>query len=488
MPPPEPLASDKQDRKVVVVGGGPAGLTAAYALMQARVRAVVLEAEACVGGHARTAEHAGFLFDVGGHRFFTRIPEVRRIWHEVMERGFLRVERLSRILYRGKFYHYPLKPLAALKQMGLFESGWVILSYLRKRLFPLPEERTLEQWMVNRFGARLFLMFFRTYTEKVWGLPCSEIGAEWAAQRIKGLTLWGALRSAVFPASPRPRSLAEAFDYPERGPGMLWNRMARIVREGGQQVLLERRVVRVRRDGFRVQALGVRHESGEEEHTGTDFLASMPLSELVLALDPPAPPEVQEDARALRYRDFITVALMLRCEGVFPDNWLYIHTPDVLVARIQNYKNWSAAMVPRPGATCLGLEYFCSEGDQLWSLPDQALVDLARRELEVIGLARAQDVFDGAVLRQRKAYPVYDSRYREPLSRLKAYLLRFENLQMIGRNGLHKYNNQDHAMLTALLAVRNILGERQGDCHRHDVWAVNTENEYHEAEADPSAE
>ena len=484
MPAPEPKTSALKDRRVVVVGAGPAGLTAAYALMKAGVHAVVLEAEAHVGGHARTAEHGGFLFDVGGHHFFTKIAEVQRIWDEVMDEGFLRVGRLSRILYRGRFYHYPLKPFEALRQMGPFESCWVMLSYLRKKLFPLPEEKTLEQWMINRFGPRLFLMFFRTYTEKVWGMPCSEIGAEWAAQRIKGLTLWGALKSALVKGGPRHRSLAEVFDYPERGPGMLWDRMARIVTEAGQEVLLERPVVRVRREGFRVSSVSVRHAGAEEEHAGTDFLASMPLPDLVEALEPPAPADVREDARALRYRDFITVALMLRRDSVFPDSWLYIHTPDVFVARIQNYKNWSPAMVPRPGETCLGLEYFCTEGDTLWSLPDEALVDLARREIERIGLARSVDVFDAAVLRQKKAYPVYDSRYREPLARLQDYLLRFENLQMIGRNGLHKYNNQDHAMLTALLAVRNVLGERG----QHDVWAVNTENEYHEAESDPSAE
>jgi len=466
--------------RVIVVGGGPAGLTAAYTLMKAGVLSVVLEKDCQVGGHARTVEHRGFLFDVGGHRFFTKIPEVESIWREVMDRRFLKVKRLSRILYRGDFYHYPLKPLEALWRMGLFESAWVLLSYLRKKLFPLENERNLEEWMSNRFGRRLFLMFFKTYTEKVWGLSCSEIRAEWAAQRIKSLTLWKALKNSVLPTRPTPRSLIETFDYPERGPGMLWERMAEMLREGGATVLLERQVVRVRREGVRVTGLLVRHHSAEEEHDGTHFIVSMPLQELVLALDPPAPPEIQAHARALRYRDFITVALMTRKTDVFPDNWIYVHTPAVRVARIQNYKNWSRAMVPSPSETCLGLEYFCNEGDELWSLEDEALLELARREIEILGFARADEVFDGRVIRQPKAYPVYDSRYREHLESLRDFLLKFPNLQMIGRNGLHKYNNQDHAMLTALLAARNVLGER------HDVWSVNTEQEYQEVS--PSAE
>jgi len=461
-------------RRVVIVGGGPAGLTAAYALMKAGVAAVVLEKEVQVGGNARTLERDGFLFDIGGHRFFTKIPEVRRIWQEVLDDRFLRVRRLSRILYRGRFFHYPLKPLQVLWRMGFFESGWVALSYARKKLFPMPEDGTLESWMSNRFGRRLFLMFFKTYTEKVWGRKCTEIRSDWAAQRIKSLTLGGALRNALVPGRDRPRSLIEEFDYPERGPGMLWERMAARLRHGGQEVRLEQDVVRVRRDGSRVQAVVARHGGREEEHRGTHFIASMPLQELVLALDPPAPPEIQDHARALKYRDFITVAVMIRRAQVFPDNWIYVHTPDVNVARIQNYKNWSAAMVPDAAQTCLGMEYFCNEGDGLWSLPDASLEELARREVATLGFARRDEITGTTVLRQRKAYPVYDWEYREHVGRLRAYLEGIENLQMIGRNGLHKYNNQDHAMLTALLAARNVLGERL------DVWAVNTENEYQE--------
>src|SRR6185295_4277364 len=250
----------------------------------------------------------------------------------------------------------------------------------------------LESWMSNRFGRRLFLMFFKTYTEKVWGRKCTEIRSDWAAQRIKSLTLGGVMRTALVPGRDRPRSLIEEFDYPQRGPGMLWERMAARLRKAGQQVLLERDVVRVRRDGARVRAVVARHAGREEEHVGTHFIASMPLAELILAIDPPAPPDVQDHARALKYRDFITVAVMIRRADVFPDNWIYIHTPDVSVARIQNYKNWSAAMVPDPGKTCLGLEYFCNEGDALWSMPDASLEELARREVVVLGFAEAGDV------------------------------------------------------------------------------------------------
>jgi protoporphyrinogen oxidase len=472
--PPAFLPPTADARRVVIVGGGPAGLTAAHALTKAGVPAVVLEKEAQVGGHARTVEHQGFLFDIGGHRFFTKIPEVRAIWAEVLDERFLRVRRLSRILYHGRFFHYPLKPLEALWRMGLFESGWVALSYFRKKLFPMPEDGTLESWMSNRFGRRLFLMFFKTYTEKVWGRRCTEIRSDWAAQRIKSLTLGGALRNALVPGRDRPRSLIEEFDYPERGPGMLWERMAAGLVGRGQQVLRQREVVRVRHAGGRVQSVVTRHAGVEEEHAGTHFIASMPLQELILALDPPAPPEVQDHARALKYRDFITVAVMIRRADVFPDNWIYVHTPDINVARIQNYKNWSAAMVPDAAQTCLGMEYFCNEGDGLWSMPDAALEELARRDVAALGFARPEEVTGTAVMRQRKAYPVYDWEYKDHLERLRAWLEGLENLQMVGRNGLHKYNNQDHAMLTALLAVRNVLGEK------HDVWAVNTENEYHE--------
>jgi protoporphyrinogen oxidase len=428
--------------------------------------------------------YKGYLFDIGGHRFFTKLDEVQKIWQEVMDDGFLKVNRLSRILYRGKFFHYPLKPLQALLQMGLFESAWVVLSYLRKQVFPLRPEDNLENWMSNRFGRRLFLMFFKHYTEKVWGLPCTEIRAEWGAQRIKTVTLGRVMKNALLPGRNQERSLIEVFDYPARGPGQLWERMADRLVAGGQEVRLGSTAVTFKRTGFRVDSVVAKRAGSLEETAGTDFIVSMPLPELVLGLDPPAPDAIQDAARALRYRDFITVAVMIRRPDVFPDNWIYIHTPEVKVGRIQNFRNWSASMVPEPGATCLGMEYFCNEGDWLWRLTDEQMAGLARREVVSLGFAKQEEVFDAKVVRQKKAYPVYDPAYRGHLEVLKAWLLQFENLQMVGRNGLHKYNNQDHAMLTALLAAKNVLGGR------HDVWAVNTEEEYHEvqSEARPTAE
>jgi protoporphyrinogen oxidase len=468
-------SAEEERRRVVIVGAGPAGLTASYALMQAKVPSVVLEQALQVGGLARTVEHRGFLFDIGGHRFFTRSEEVKRIWREVLPDGFLRVRRLSRIYYRGRFFQYPLALGDALGQMGVVESAWVLASYMRKRLFPIRDETNLDAWMSNRFGRRLYLMFFRAYTEKVWGLPPSRIRSEWAKQRIRTLTLWGAIRSALLPRLRRPRSLTAEFDYPERGPGMLWQRMTEILEAAGHPVLLGRNVTRVLRTGSRVEAVVAGRGASEELHPGTDFVATMPLADLVLALDPPLDAETLAHARALRHRAFVNVALVLRRGDLFPDNWIYVHTPDIGVARIQNYRNWSPAMVPQPDRTCLGMEYFCSEGDAQWARSDACWVEAGKADLERLGLARADEVEDGVVVRQPKAYPVYDSAYHAHVDHLRRALVGFDNLQMAGRNGLHRYDNQDQAMLTALSAARRVLGE---GC---DAWAVQGGEE----DADP---
>jgi protoporphyrinogen oxidase len=462
-------------RRVLVIGAGPAGLTAAYELTRQGVAVQVVEQHALVGGLARTESYKGYHFDMGGHRFFTKSREVERLWHEILEDDFLRRPRLSRIYYNKKFFYYPLRPLNTLLGLGLWESLRIAASYLRWQLFPYKQEETFEQWVTNRFGRRLFETFFKTYTEKVWGIPCTELKAEWAAQRIKDLSVKTALLNMFFKPRKVIKTLIEQFDYPRLGPGMLWNAVRRKVVELGGQVRTQTEVVRLHRNGRRIEAVTLLADGRQSTVTADAFLSSMPISEVIKRLDPPPPPEVAAAAARLTYRDFLTVCLIVNQPVLFPDNWIYVHDPEVRVGRIQNFKNWSPDMVPDPGKTSLGLEYFCSEGDALWSMSDAELIELGKQELERIGLARAADVLDGCVFRVAKSYPVYDSDYREHLSVVRQYVEGLENFQTIGRNGLHRYNNQDHAMLTGLYAVRNLLhGER------HDLWQVNADMEYHE--------
>jgi protoporphyrinogen oxidase len=463
------------DRSFVVVGGGPAGLTAALQLTRFGVPVTVVERTQAVGGIARTEEYKGFHFDMGGHRFFTKRADVHRLWEELLPGDFLRRPRLSRIYYRGRFFHYPLKPVEALLRLGPLEALRIVLSYLRWQAFPHRREETFEQWVTNRFGRRLFETFFKAYTEKVWGLSCSELRAEWAAQRIKNLSLRSILVSFLVPPRQTITSLIEEFHYPRRGPGMMWRAAARDVEARGGVVRLDSDVTRIVREGTRIVRLEVRRGGGLETIEGTDFITSMPVTQFVRRLDPPPPPEVLEAARRLRYRDLLTVCLIVNRPHLFPDNWIYVHDEGVKVARIQNFKNWSPEMVPDPSRTSLGLEYFCDEGDAFWTLPDAVLVQRGREELEKIGLAQAADVEDGCVFRVPNAYPVYDSVYAGHLGVLRGFMDGLENCRTVGRNGLHRYNNQDHSMLTAMSAVGNMLFDES-----HDLWSVNTDAEYHE--------
>jgi protoporphyrinogen oxidase len=477
VPRPDDLRTD-----FVVIGGGPAGLTAAYELSKASRRPVVVEKQGLVGGLARTEVYKGFHFDMGGHRFFTKAEEVKKMWREVLGDQFLRRPRLSRIYYRKKFFDYPLKPLNALKGLGLLEGVRIALSYLRWQIFPCRPEETFEQWVTNRFGRRLFLTFFKAYTEKVWGIPCSELKAEWAAQRIKDLSLKTAVLSMLFKPRKTIKTLIEEFDYPRLGPGMMWNAVKEAIEQRDGTVIVNCGVVRIERSGHRLRRVIVAREGVEQSIAADQFLSSMPITEFVLRLDPPPPPRVTAAAKRLGYRDFLTVCLIVNQPDLFPDNWIYIQDPEVQVGRIQNFKNWSPDMVPDPSKSSLGLEYFCTEGDRLWSMPDHELIELGKRELERIGLARARDIEDGCVFRVEKAYPVYDSDYQEYLEVVKGFVAGLENFQTVGRNGLHRYNNQDHAMLTGMLAVRNVLGGE-----RNDIWSVNADQEYLEEMEIPEA-
>ncbi|MFQ5615524.1 MAG: NAD(P)/FAD-dependent oxidoreductase [Anaerolineales bacterium] len=462
---------------IIIIGAGPAGLTAAYELAKRERSSKVLEKSGHVGGIARTESYKGYRFDIGGHRFYTKIKEVENIWRELLGDDFLERPRISRIYYQGKFYHYPLKLSNTLMNLGIFTSFAVGLSYLQSQLFPYPEENTFEEWVSNRFGKKLYSIFFETYTEKVWGMPCSEISAEWAAQRIKGLSLPVAVRNALFRyPDGKVKTLINSFEYPCLGPGMMWEAAQRYVEERGGEVQLNTPVQKLVHDGKRVlYAVAMRGQAaGQQQIPGSHFISSMPISELIKCLEPSAPSDILAAANDLAYRDFLTVVLILDRPELFPDNWIYVHEPEVRIGRIQNFKNWSPDMVPDLSKTSLGLEYFCSVGDDLWQMEDEALIALGKRELEQIGLASAQDVIDGVVVRQPKAYPIYNSTYQEHLEEIKDYLAGFENLQTIGRNGMHKYNNQDLSKLAGILAARNLLGET------HDIWDVNTDQVYYE--------
>ena len=484
---PTPPSTPDGEHHVVIIGAGPAGLTAAYMLGKDDIQATVLEADNVVGGISRTVERDGWRFDIGGHRFFTKVREVEELWHEILpDEDFLQRPRMSRVYYMGKYFDYPIKIGNALKNFGLVESFRVGMSYVWARIHrPSQADQVyLEGWISARFGRRLYMHLFKSYNEKLWGRPASEISADFAAQRIKNLNAWNAVTTALKPKRKRKdaqiTSLIEEFQYPKYGPGMMWETCRDKVEAAGTKVVMESPVTRIRHENGKAVAVVAANGNVETEYPCTAVISSMPFPLLLDSMDPKPPAEVLDAASKLTFRDFMTVALVVPQEHSFPDNWIYIHDPNVRVGRIQNFGSWSPYLI-KEGRTCLGLEYFVFEGDDDWNMKDEDLVARGARELEILGLSQVDKVEAGYVVRMPKAYPVYDHEYKDNVQIMRDWLAEHaSNVHPVGRNGMHKYNNQDHSMFTAMLSVENIVHNAG-----HDIWSVNVEEEYHEEVSDP---
>ncbi len=468
-------------KKIGIIGAGPAGLTAAYELAKAGQDVIVFEADPkYVGGISRTESYKGFLFDIGGHRFFSKSKEVEDFWTEILADDLLDRPRSSRIYYNKQFFSYPLVATEALTKLGVIESALCVLSYFKAKMFPVKNPVNFEDWVINEFGERLYNIFFKTYTEKVWGIPCKEISADWAAQRIKGLSLSSAIKNALIKPKKTGdkdkiiKTLIDTFRYPKYGPGMMWEVCARKCTEMGVQIRMNEGVNHVSKEGdtWTLSTTQGNHVGGFDY-----ILSSTAMAQLVPFISPKVATPALEAASQLKYRDFITVVLILKDQNKFDDNWIYIHDPSVKVGRVQNFKSWSPYMVPDPSMACYGLEYFCFEGDGMWTASDKTLIALGKKEIEQIGLAKAVDITDGYVVRQKKAYPVYDHFYAQHIETIKSELQQYKGLYLMGRNGMHKYNNQDHSMMTAMLAAKNIIAGEE----LFDLWNVNQDAEYHES-------
>ena len=469
-----------QKKKIAIIGAGPAGLTAAYLLCKSGHSVTVFEKDKkYVGGISRTETYKGFHFDIGGHRFFSKSQEVEDFWTEILGDEMLERPRSSRIYYNNHFFSYPLMAMEALTKLGVFESVRCVVSYLHAKVFPVKNPENFEDWVSNNFGKRLFAIFFKTYTEKVWGIPCHEISADWAAQRIKGLSLSSAIKNALFKPKNTDKdklikTLIDTFRYPKFGPGMMWERCAAMVEEMQGTIRMDASVNGL---SFADEGWEIILEGGKKEGKFDYVISSAAIRDILPNLYPALPAQVIKAANNLKYRDFLTVVLILKEENAFSDNWIYIHDPKVKVGRVQNFKSWSPYMVPDSDKACYGLEYFCFEGDGMWTSSDAELIELGKNELMQIGLCKAENVLDGYVVRQPKAYPVYDKGYKENLDVIRDSLENYKGLYLVGRNGMHKYNNQDHSMMTAMLAAKNIdAGEEV-----YNLWQVNQDAEYHEA-------
>ncbi len=528
--------SPEHRKRAVIIGAGPAGLTAAFELLtRTDIMPIVLEKSEYIGGISKTINYKGNRIDIGGHRFFSKSDRVMQWWLNIMpmqaidganaqityqrqttmvpahatpadpetdESVMLVRNRKSRIYFMRKFFDYPITLSGdTLAKLGLWKTVKIGLSYLRALIFPIKPETNLEQFFINRFGRELYLTFFKSYTEKVWGIECKEISAEWGAQRIKGLSILKTITHILKKMMPKKKtdisqkdvetSLIEQFLYPKYGPGQMWEEVAGLVKKLGGEILMHWDVEEIQHNGNgRVTAVTAKStETGEtRSFVGDYFFSTMPMKELVADLNPPAPPEIKQISDGLVYRDFITVGVL--CDKIklretsgelVKDNWIYIQEPDVLVGRLQIFNNWSPSMVANPDHIWIGLEYFCNEGDALWNRSDAEMIQLAKEELASMNMLESSDIVDATVIRVPKTYPAYFGSY-DRFPELVSYVNQFENLFLVGRNGMHKYNNQDHSMLTAMTAVDNIIADVRS---RDNLWALNTEQEYHEEKEQP---
>ncbi|HTL48920.1 MAG TPA: NAD(P)/FAD-dependent oxidoreductase [Verrucomicrobiae bacterium] len=459
--------------KALILGAGPAGLSAAHELSNHGVSCHVVDRHTQVGGLCRTLDFEGYRFDIGGHRFLSRSVEVNDLWKNVLGQELLTKSRKSRIYFRGQFYDYPLHPWKTLQKLGPVEAARCIASYLGAQLSGGTDSGSFENWMIRRFGRRLYENFFKSYTEKVWGIPCSRLSSDWAAQRIQELSLQKAIHQAFFSDRERKiKTLSDRFYYPRLGPGQFCERLKAICETKHVNFHLEREIAEVQTQGRRVRSVISASGGRKENHEADYFLSSIPLPVLVEKLSPRPPKEILEAAASLSFRSFISVNLIFNSPDLFDDHWIYVHSPDVKAGRVQNYKNWSREMVPDDQTTSLGVEYFVFEGDELWNKSDEALIRFAADELAVLGLADKSRLVKGFVAKIPKAYPVYGPGYKNSVRILRDYLAGFENLQVMGRAGLFRYNNSDHAILTGLFAARNVLGEG------HDLWTVDPDRHF----------
>lgn len=453
---------------VIILGAGPAGLASAYELVKCGKRVIVLEKDAQVGGISRTIKFQGCFFDLGGHRFHTELREVSDLWEEILGDDFLVRPRLSRIYYRNKLFNYPLTPVNALFGLGIWEASGIILSYIKSKLFPFKEEKTFEQWVSNRFGKKLFTIFFKTYTEKVWGIPCEELLSDWSAQRIGKLSLFEAVKNSfLLNKNVTSKTLIDKFRYPKYGPGMMYEKMAKKIIQAGGEIILDADVKKIEYANGHIESILVEKAGKIVEYQAQNFISTVPINSLVKMISPQADEAVNEAARGLKFRSFISVSVILECPNPFLDNWIYIHSPAVKLGRIQNFQNWSPFMIDVENKTTLGLEYFCDAGDTFWQMSDDAMIEFALTEMEKLNFIKKQDFVAGFVSRVPKAYPMYQGDYADRLKIIRAYLDKFKNLQTIGRGGMFRYNNMDHSILAGLWAAKNIMGEE------NNIWEIN---------------